>query len=318
VHSFAVLTVYATFVLIFVGGLVTSTGSALAVPDWPLAFGKLIPAWEGGVRFEYGHRVVAGGVVIVMAALMVQMIRFENRRWVRNVAIAAFGLIIVQAILGGITVLLEIPLAIAIAHSATAQAFFCLTVAMAVFTSNWFASAPHLDEPHDRPSLAVLTGLTTALIYIQILVGALVRHLGAGLSIPDFPLSFGRLIPPTWDIYIAANFAHRCGAVVVTCFIVWTCVHVMRSYSDRRELLRPARALLGLLILQLTLGAITIWTEREVIPTTAHVAIGAAVLATALMLTIRTWRLYGAKAHESALDRSARNAGDVLQPGATA
>jgi len=297
---------------------VTSTGSALAVPDWPLAFGKLIPAWEGGVRFEYGHRVVAGVVVIVMAALMVQMVRFEDRRWVRNVAIAAFGLIIVQAILGGITVLLEIPLAIAIAHSATAQAFFCLTVAMAVFTSDWFEAAPHLDEPHERPSLTFLTTLTTALIYLQILVGALVRHLGAGLSIPDFPLSFGRLIPPTWDLYIAANFAHRCGAVIVTCLIVWTCVRVMRSHADRRELIRPARALLGLLLLQLALGAITIWSEREVLPTTAHVAIGAAVLATTLMLAIRAWRLYGATAPATAIDRSARSAGDVLQPRATA
>src|ERR1700730_12924378 len=137
-HRFAVLTASATFVLIFVGGLVTSTGSALAVPDWPLAFGKLIPALEGGVRFEYGHRVVAGVVVILTLALMTLTLMRERRRWVRKLALAAFGLIVVQAILGGITVLFLMPLAIAVTHAATAQAFFCLTVALAIFTGPKF------------------------------------------------------------------------------------------------------------------------------------------------------------------------------------
>src|SRR5712671_7452855 len=104
-HRFAVLTACATFFLIFVGGLVTSTGSALAVPDWPLAFGKLIPAWEGGIRFEFGHRLAAGTVVILTLALMAWAWRDESRSWVRKLVFIAFGLIIVQAILGGITVL---------------------------------------------------------------------------------------------------------------------------------------------------------------------------------------------------------------------
>src|SRR5579862_2770838 len=96
-HRFAVITAGATFVLIFVGGLVTSTGSALAVPDWPLAFGKLIPALKGGVRFEYGHRIVAGIVVMLTLALMTLTLVREQRRWVRSLALAAFGLIIFQA-----------------------------------------------------------------------------------------------------------------------------------------------------------------------------------------------------------------------------
>ena len=134
-HRFAMVVVVATFCLIFIGGLVTSTGSALAVPDWPLAFGKLIPAWQGGIRFEFGHRLAAGFVSILTLTLMVCAVRVEQRRWVRNLAIAAFGLIIVQAILGGITVLLELPLAIAVTHAATAQAFFCLVVSLAIFTN---------------------------------------------------------------------------------------------------------------------------------------------------------------------------------------
>src|SRR5271155_5198178 len=111
-HRFAVLTAGATFCLIFVGGLVTSTGSALAVPDWPLAYGHLIPQLVGGVRFEYGHRVVAGLVVILTTVLALWTWRADSRAWLRKAAFAALGLIVVQAILGGITVLLLLPLPI--------------------------------------------------------------------------------------------------------------------------------------------------------------------------------------------------------------
>src|SRR5690349_5415760 len=277
-HRFAVLTAAVTFALIFIGGLVTSTGSALAVPDWPLAFGKLIPALEGGVRFEYGHRVAAAAVTILMLTLMGWALRTEPRRWVRNLALIAFGLIIVQAILGGITVLLELPLPIAVAHAATAQAFFCLTVALAVFTSPWFIEARPRAEAPVRVPLGMLSAITTAVIYLQILVGAVMRHLGAGLAIPDFPLAFGMLVPPMWDEYIAVNFAHRCGAVIVSAFIIWSFARVMCAHREEPQLRRPAEALLILLALQVSLGAITIWSLRAVLPTTAHVAIGAAVL----------------------------------------
>ena len=124
--------------LIFVGGLVKSTGSELSVPDWPLAYGKLIPSLQGGVLFEYSHRVVAGVVSILTLALMVWAILREPRYWVRVLATAAFALVIAQAVLGGITVLFLIPLPIAMAHTATANAFFCIVVALAIFTSPWF------------------------------------------------------------------------------------------------------------------------------------------------------------------------------------
>ena len=292
-HRFAVLTACATFGLIFVGGLVTSTGSALAVPDWPLAFGKLIPALQGGVRFEYGHRVAAGTVTILTLALMAWTMRAEPRRWVRNTALAAFALIIVQAILGGITVLLLLPLPIAVAHAATAQAFFCLMVSIAIFTNPNWERTPHREESAARIPLAMLAGITTAVIYVQILIGALMRHLGAGLIIPDFPLSFGHLIPPYFDEYVAVNFAHRCGAVVVSCMIIWTVARVLRRHANDRTLRRTALGLFLLLVVQVCLGAITVWSVRSVIPTTSHVAIGAAVLATSLSLTLRAYHIFG-------------------------
>lgn len=301
----------ATFVLIFVGGLVKSTGSELSVPDWPLAFGKLIPSLKGGVLFEYSHRVVAALVSMLTLALMVWAILREPRRWVRMLAIVAFALVITQAVLGGITVLFLIPLPIAMAHTATANAFFCVVVALAIFTSPWFIATTPREEQGAGIALATLAAITTAVVYLQILVGALMRHLSAGLAIPDFPTSFGQAIPPLWDEYIAINFAHRCGALVVICFVAWLVARILTSYRDEPHLRRPALALIVLLTAQICLGAITIWSRRAVIPTTSHVAIGAAVLATCLTLTVRSSRLFGF-GHARIVRRSVANS-EVLE-----
>jgi cytochrome c oxidase assembly protein subunit 15 len=316
-HRFAVVTACATFFLIFVGGLVTSTGSALAVPDWPLAFGKLIPAWEGGIRFEFGHRLAAGTVVILTLALMAWTWRAEPRRWVRQLVAIAFGLIVVQAILGGITVLFELPLAIAVAHAATAQALFCLMVSIAIFTNPRWESTSHIDDAPARIALPTLAAATTVIIYMQILIGALMRHMSAGLVIPDFPLSFGQLVPPLFDKYIAINFAHRCGAVVVTAMVLWTVARVIRTHRDVAALRRPALGLFLLLVMQICLGALTIWSGRGVLPTTSHVAIGAAVLATSLTLTLRAYHILGIP-HRSAAIESQVSSRHVVEHQVTA
>jgi cytochrome c oxidase assembly protein subunit 15 len=291
-HRFALLCAASTFVLIFVGGLVTSTGSALAVPDWPLAFGKLIPPLIGGIRFEWGHRVVAGAVTILTLVLALWCWWREPRQWVRVTAFVALGLIGLQAVLGGLTVLMLLPLPLAVAHAATAQAFFCLMVSLMLFTESGFGIAPRFDAglPRRTP-LVALTTVTTAAVYLQILIGAVMRHLGAGLAIPDFPLSYGRLVPPFYSFAVEINFAHRCGALVITCLVVWTFIRVVHSYRAERSVLNTAVLLLGLLVLQISLGALTIWSGRAVLPTTAHVAVGAAVLGASLALTIRAHEL---------------------------
>jgi cytochrome c oxidase assembly protein subunit 15 len=304
-HRFAIICAIATFILIFVGGLVTSTGSALAVPDWRLAYGRLVPKLVGGVRFKYGHRVVAGVVVMLTVVLAAWIAMVERRSWVRKTAFAAAGLIVLQAILGGITVLYLLPLPVAVAHAGTAQALFCLTVAMALFTNPNFGIAAPLEADGSKPELATLATITTVVIYVQILVGAVMRHLGAGVAIPDFPTSFGHWIPPFFSLAIAVNFAHRCGAVVVSILVLWTIARVFTSYRDRPALTHPALLLLALLLTQVSLGAMTIWSGRAVLPTTTHVAIGAAVLATSLALTIRLRTLDGlASVTEAARVRS--------------
>lgn len=292
-HRYTILCAAATFVLIFVGGLVTSTGSALAVPDWPLAFGKFIPPLTGGIRFEWGHRVVAGAVSVLTLLLAVWNWWREPRRWARITAFAAVGLIILQAVLGGLTVLMLLPLPLAVAHAATAQAFFCLMIALVVFSSRGFGDPKYTEvlEARHRPSPALLATVTTVAIYAQILIGAVMRHIGAALAIPDFPTSYGRLIPPFHSFAVDINFAHRCGALVVALLITWTVVRVLRFYPATRPLRDCAFLMLALLAIQITLGALTIWSGRAVLPTTAHVATGAALLGASLALTIRAYEL---------------------------
>lgn len=291
VHRFAVLTAAATLLLIFVGALVTSTGSGLAVPDWPLSFGQVFPPMVGGVLFEHGHRMVAAFVGMLTVTLMVLLSHWEPRAWVRWLARGALLAVVLQGALGGATVLLRLPTVVSVTHACLAQAFLCLTVVLAVCTApGWHTLQPRWRDQY-RPALRVLATGTTVMVYLQLILGALMRHTGAGLAIPDFPLAFGRLIPPLVSPAVTIHFLHRLGALLVACISAWTLIRVWGHYRAERVLRRPAIALAVLLLLQLTLGALTIWTRRAVLPMTAHVAIGAAVLATSLLLTLRVYRL---------------------------
>ncbi len=292
-HRFAVALACVTFLLLFVGALVMSTGSGLSVPTWPLAWGKLIPPLVGGVRYEYAHRVVAGIVVVLTLVMVLWATMSRSRRIVRNTAIAAFGLVLVQALLGGLTVLLGIPLPIAMAHTSTAIIFFCTAVSLAIFTSPWFEDAPHLEEAPRRIPLTRLCAITTAVIYCQIVIGSVVRFVNDAIAIKDFPIFAGPLFPGTMSEAIASDYAHLGGATAVTFFVLWTAIRVFRSHLDQPKLVRLAELLLVLLGIQILLGVTTIWSDGAVIPASAHVAVGAGVLAASVALTIRAFRLYG-------------------------
>ena len=290
VHRFAVVTAVATLLLIFVGGLVTSTGSGLAVPDWPLSFGRVFPPMVGGVLFEHGHRMVAALVGLLTVILVAVLSRWEPRAWVRWVAWGALLTVVTQGMLGGITVLLRLPLAVSVAHACLAQAFLCLTVVLAVCTAPGWQAHRAIWVETASPTVRSLATAVTGLVYLQLILGALMRHTGAGLAIPDFPLAFGRVLPPLDAPGVLIHFLHRVGAVVVTLGIVWTVARVVRVYRAEQQLLRPALVLAALLLVQLTLGALTIWMRRAVLPMTAHVAVGAAVLAMSLVLALRASR----------------------------
>jgi len=295
-HLYAVLVAVSTAALIFAGGLVTSTGSGLSVPDWPNTYGWFMFTFPldkmvGGIRYEHTHRLIASTVGFLILVLAFWLKRAEPRAWVRRLGYIALGAVVTQGILGGITVLWYLPDPISIAHASLAQLVFCLTITVALVTSpGWKrAYAGRGPAPDDRV-LQKVAAITTGLVYLQILVGATMRHTDAGLAIPDFPLAFGHLIPPNWDAKIAVHFAHRVGALVVTLGLLATTGHVFYHHRSRPELWRPSVLLLLLLTAQITLGALTVLSGRQYIINSLHVVTGASVLVTSLVLTLRSAR----------------------------
>src|SRR5438128_5760039 len=237
IHRLAAATAAATLVLLFLGGLVTSTGSGLAVPDWPLSFGEVFPPMVGGVLFEHGHRLAAGVVGCLTVVLALWTVICEPRPAVRALGLLALLAVVLQGVLGGVTVLYKRPLAVSVTHACLAQAFFCLTVTLALVTgAGWTAARPR----DVSPRLARLGALTTGLVFAQLVLGALMRHMGAGLAIPDFPLAFGRVVPPLATPYITVAFAHRVGALAVTAAVAVTLAAVLRDAAAGPWLRRPA------------------------------------------------------------------------------
>ena len=291
-HRFALLTACCTAFLIFVGGLVTSTESGLAVPDWPLSYGMFFPPMVGGIFYEHGHRMVASFVGFLTVILAIWTWRKEPRAWVRWLSLGAVGAVVIQGVLGGITVLYLLPTPISVAHACLAQTFFCLTIGLAMFTSpNWKRGLPIVKERREALRLPILCAATTGVIYVQLILGALMRHTNSGLSIPDFPLAFGRIMPPFTSNNVLIHFSHRVGALAVTIMIVWTYLRVSRGYAEHPLLRRPATVMLALVCIQLTLGAFTIWTAKAVAITTLHVATGALVLGTSFVLMVRAFAM---------------------------
>lgn len=286
-HRFAALTVAATLALVFIGGLVTSTGSGLSVPDWPLSYGMLMPPMVGGVFYEHGHRMAATLVGLLTLVLAAWTSVAEPRRGVRRLAWIALGAVVAQGILGGLTVIYLLPTPISVSHACLAQAFLCLTVALAYATSReWLGAAPVVDPAGLRPAAAAAVGLT----FLQLVLGAVMRHTGAGLAIPTFPTAFGAWLPPLDSFPVAIHFAHRAGAVAVLGAIGLVLSRALRS-GDRR-FVRHGVGLMALASLQAALGALAVLTGKAVTPTTLHVALGAATLAGCALLALRAFRLY--------------------------
>jgi len=295
-HLFALLVAASTAVLIFAGGMVTSTGSGLAVPDWPNTYGWFmwsfpIDRWVGGIFYEHTHRLIASTVGFLIMVLAAWLWREEPRRWVRTLGFIALGAVITQGILGGLTVILLLPDPISIAHASLAQIVFCLTITIAVATSPGWKRAYRGHLAADDRVLQKTALATTGLIYLQILIGATMRHTDAGLAIPDFPFVFGQLVPPHWDPKIAVHYAHRVGALIVSLMVLATAGHVLYHHRSRGPLVRGALLLLALVCVQITLGALTILSQKQHLINSLHVVTGASVLATSLVLTLRAHRV---------------------------
>jgi cytochrome c oxidase assembly protein subunit 15 len=309
-HRFTVLAASCVFLLIIAGALVTSNEAGLSVPDWPTSFGSLyrLPPMVGGVKFEHGHRMLAEAVGLLTIIVAVWTQKVDRRRWMRVLAWCALGTVIAQGILGGLTVLFYLPPAISTAHATLAQTFFCIMVAIAFFTSRSWVQAPdpvvHLD---DRPRLTTVAGLTVAAVWLQLIMGAAFRHSGI------------RLLP------------HLVGAAVVLCMVSWLGIATLRRHGAVPQLARPAAALLMLLAVQITLGVASyitrvIWDQGApaplvsmIVSTVAHVACGALVLVTAVILAIQIHRHVAEPAFEPWVEPLALSSQrPVSNPGADA
>src|SRR5436309_9196169 len=177
VHRFALLVAGATFFLIIAGANVTSHDAGLATPDWPLSNGQFFPRMVGNLFWEHGHRLVATTVGILTILLAVYLQVRERRAWVKRLGWIALGGVIAQGLLGGLTVKLNLPLAVSAAHATLAQLFFLITVSLAVFTSpGWLDARPPMIEHDSGVSLRPMCFGSLAVILTQLVLGATLRH----------------------------------------------------------------------------------------------------------------------------------------------
>jgi len=270
-----------TLVLIVAGALVTSNDAAHSVPAWPTSIGSIykIPHMVGGIRFEHTHRMIAEFVGLNTIVLALWTWFAEKRRWLRILAVSALGTVILQGVLGGLTVLYFLPPAISSAHAAVAQTFFCIAVCIALFTGqNWIEEVPRVEPETRRPTLFTLALLSIFVLYVQLILGAMFRH--KGLS---------------W-------WPHVAHAAIVAIVLTWTSIRALSQYSRIAEVKKPAILMLSLVITQLCLGFLAFLTRVEwgkdaaqpelpmVVSTVTHVAVGALLLATAVVLAIQVWR----------------------------
>jgi len=294
-NRFAILVACATFFLIIAGALVTSHDAGLATEDWPLSNGQVFPEMVGNLFWEHGHRMVATTVGMLTIALLIYILAKEKRTWVRKLGVFALLAVIAQGLLGGLTVKLMLPLAVSTAHATLAQLFFCITVSLAVFTSRSWIEARPLPEhktAQEKENVPLRYLCTTALltIFLQLILGATLRH------------------SATWDQHLPTELilAHVGGALAVTLALGGAAMTTLRRYKGYSFLTRPATFALVLLGVQLLLGLAAYitrtWSPNDPQPlnpmisiTVAHVACGALVFVTTIVLTLRSYRVLGAQ-----------------------
>jgi len=291
-NRFAILVACATFFLIIAGALVTSHDAGLATSDWPLSNGQVFPKMVGNLFWEHGHRMVATTVGILTIVLLIYILRREQRSWVRKLGIFALLAVIAQGLLGGLTVKLMLPLAVSAAHATLAQLFFCTTVSLAIFTSrSWISAEPLAPEEKGILPLRYLCTAALVTIFVQLILGATLRH------------------SATWDRQLPTDLVltHIGGALAVLIALGIAATTTLRRHKGETFLTRPALLALILLVVQLFLG-LAAYMARLQSPndpqplnpmigiTVAHVACGALVFATTIVLTLRTYRVLPSQA----------------------
>ncbi|HEY0792515.1 MAG TPA: COX15/CtaA family protein [Chthoniobacterales bacterium] len=315
-HAVACLLATAVLVLICSGGLVTSHEAGMAVPDWPNSFGYnmfLFPVshWVGGVLFEHTHRLIASGVGLLTLAFCGLTLKVEDRRWVKQLAGLAVLAVILQGVLGGLRVTAHNQV-LGLLHGCLAQSYLSLVAVLALVTSRfWLNWAPQAATPAVG---AIRQGVlfVTAMVFVQLVLGASMRHSHAGLAIHDFPTVYGGVLPPldagslerinqargasgtepfTSSGLILLQYVHRIWAVAVTLGIFCIGAVTWRQRELPALLRRLASTWVLLVTAQFVLGAWTIWSNKAADVATGHVLLGALTLVTGVLFSVTLVRL---------------------------
>jgi cytochrome c oxidase assembly protein subunit 15 len=276
-HRYSILLAACTLFLVVAGASVTSNEAGLSVPDWPLSYGKIMPPMTGGVFYEHGHRMVATTVGILTIVLAIWLWRSDRRQWMKRLGLAALGLVIIQGVLGGLTVLFMLPKWVSIAHACLAEIFFSTTVAIAIFTSPAWQRGPVYVVDAGAPSLRSLAIIMPAAVWGQVALGAAFRHRALNV------------IP------------HIVGAMVVSAIVLYVAIAVIAEHKTHPALRKPAMALITVTFVQVFLG-IAAYLSRlasaesirpgsfTIVFTVLHVAVGALTLAASVALSIQIRR----------------------------
>jgi cytochrome c oxidase assembly protein subunit 15 len=308
-HWYAIFVAASVLVLICSGGLVTSHGAGMAVPDWPNSFGYnmfLFPVshWVGGVLFEHTHRLIASGVGLLTIGLCALTLVLEDRKWVKWLGAVALLAVIIQGILGGLRVTEHNQL-LGLFHGCLAQLYFCLVSTIALVTSPFWGTIEPGQSRFRRLRFWVVT--VTAMVFVQLALGALMRHSHTGLSIPDFPTAYGRIFPPLDDVSVARindyratkeaappitaglillQYVHRVWAVLIVAGIGSVGIAILRERALRLQVRFAGGLWVFLVVTQFCLGAWTVWSNKAADVATAHVFFGALTLMTGFLLSI--------------------------------
>lgn len=281
-HRAFVVSAAWTLVLLLLGSVVHATQSSLACPDWPTCYGTMMPAMDGGVFWEHLHRLVAGGLIL-MWLLTIWLARREGApASVLRLTWVGLVLLLVQAVFGGVTVLLRLPPAVSTTHLGLAFLFLALSVALAVRTS------PRLQR--DAPTWAARAGAlrrwggaAAVLVLAQSLLGGVVRHLQAGMACPDLPLCLGEVVPPLSNTLVAVHFFHRALAVVAL-VVVLAATHVIARNAAPRPVRAFSLGAAALVLAQVALGVLSVAWTLAVVPVSLHTLVAALLFAALVAL----------------------------------
>lgn len=287
-HRAFSFTVFWTLGLLLLGSVVHATESSLACPDWPTCFGTMIPEMTGGVFWEHLHRLVAGGLLVFWGAAVYLSAKERPRYgWVLKMSWAGFALLLIQAILGGITVLYLLPDAVSTSHLGLAFLFLGLATVLAVVTSMFWEGGVG-PTPAARMQIRKTSVVASVLVFVQSLVGAAVRHTDAGVACPDVPLCLGEWIPTFSHPLVALHFGHRVLGLGVLVAVLWTGhLAFWRGGSSFVRSLGVATALVA--VTQVLLGFLSVYLHLAVVPVSLHTLLAAILLTALVSLVTLTW-----------------------------